>query len=244
MKEKLHDAYAPSDPIETEYRIEEGHASETILRAAQEIGCDLIVMGTHGVTGLKRLLGGSVALAVLRGAQCPVVAVRVGVHPRDGQQTHVILHPTDFSASAEAALQVARSIARISGARLILLHVAPFTVAVEGGLTAEFDVSYAPDALEMVRERTEGPDLKYPVETWFSRGEAPDEIVRVADEIGCDLIVLGTHGRTGLGRLLMGNTAESVLPEASCPVIIVKSPTNVPAESSHSSGAKKAVTVF
>ena len=72
------------------------------------------------------------------------------------------------------------------------------------------------------RERIDGPDLKYPVETWFSRGFAPDEIVRVAAEVGCGLIVMGTHGRTGLGRLLMGNTAESVLPEASCPVMIVK----------------------
>ena len=60
------------------------------------------------------------------------------------------------------------------------------------------------------------------METWFSRGSAAEEIVHVAKEIGCDLIVMGTHGRTGLSRLLMGNTAESVLTKAGSPVIVVE----------------------
>ena len=90
-------------------------------------------------------------------------------------------------------------------------------------MSAGFDVGAYRDTLEAARERIDGPDLNYPVETRFSRGQAPDEIVRVAKEVGCDLIVMGTHGRTGLARLLMGNTAESVAPEAHCPVIIVKS---------------------
>ncbi len=213
LKQKMREVYALHHPIDVVYQTTEGDAAEGILRVAQELSSDLIVMGTHGATGLHRLVAGSVAIAVLHGARCPVLALRSGVHPRKGKKIRVILHPTDFSAGSEAALRVARSLARDHGARLVLLHVAPFPVVVGGGMTADFDLDDSRDALEAARDCVDGPDLKYPVETWFSRGHAPDEIVRVADEIGCDLIVMGTHGRTGLGRLLMGNTAESVLPE-------------------------------
>jgi nucleotide-binding universal stress UspA family protein len=73
-------------------------------------------------------------------------------------------------------------------------------------------------------DRLDGPDLKYPVETRLTSGFEAEGILRVARDVECDLIVMGTHGRTGLGRLLIGNTAESVLPKADCPVLVVKSP--------------------
>ena len=82
-------------------------------------------------------------------------------------------------------------------------------------------------ALERVGQHLDGPDLKYPVETRLSRGDAADQVLRTAAEIRADLIVMGTHGRTGLGRLLLGNVAESVLPEADCPVMVVKTPERV-----------------
>ncbi len=78
------------------------------------------------------------------------------------------------------------------------------------------------DALENIRRRAEGPDLKYPVDTLLRRGFAPEAIMETAEERDADLIVMGTHGRTGLSRLLMGSVAENVLPRASCPVLIVK----------------------
>lgn len=108
-------------------------------------------------------------------------------------------------------------------------------------MTADVDVGYFSDALEAARKIIDGPDLKYPVETRFSRGHAPDEIVRAAKEIGCGLIVMGTHGRTGLGRLLLGNTAESVLPEASCPVLIVKATAPIPSTTSSQPASGHAV---
>jgi len=221
-RQQMREVYTPVHPIDLEYRVSEGDAAAEILRMAHEIGSDLIVMGTHGRTLLRRLLAGCVATAVLRGARCPVMALRATGHPHAASELRVIVHPSDFSEGSEAALRVARALARDRGARLILLHVAPLHVVLEGGMTAELDVGYLRDALEAAREAVDGPDLKFPVETWFSRGAAAEQIVRVAEEIGCDLIVMGTHGRTGLGRLLMGNTAESVLPEAGCPVMIVK----------------------
>jgi len=243
LKRKLGEVFTPSHPIDIEYHTREGDAPAEILRMADEIGSELIVMGTHGSTGLRRLLAGSVATAVLRGAHCAILAIRPHVRPLQAEEVRVILHPTDFSEGSQAALRVARSLARECGARLILLHVAPSAVFVKGAMTAELDPGDSVDALETARELIDGPDLKYPVETWFSRGPAPEEIVRVADEVGCDLIVMGTHGRTGLGRLLMGNTAESVLPEANCPVMIVKASQRVSAPTLDRP-AGKMMTVF
>jgi nucleotide-binding universal stress UspA family protein len=244
LKRKLREMYVPGRSLDVIYQTTEGDAAAEILRMAEEIGSDLIVMGTHGPTGLRSVLAGSVAIAVLRGARCPVLALRLGAQPREGEEIRAILHPTDFSAGSEMALRVARSLARDHGARLILMHVAALPVAMESGMTAEIDVGYYSNALEVARELIDGPDLKYPVETWFSRGYAPDEIVRVAKEVGCGLIVMGTHGRTGLGRLLLGNTAESVLPEASCPVMIVKAPApNLSATSNHGAGRHTASVI-
>jgi nucleotide-binding universal stress UspA family protein len=124
---------------------------------------------------------------------------------------------------------VARSLARDFGARLILLHVLPVEVVMEGTMAAELDPAAFRDALETMRRRLDGPDLKYPVETDLIHGFAPEEITRMASVLGCDLIVMGTHGRSGLGRLLMGSVAESVVPRADCPVLVVKPPEGVPA---------------
>jgi len=110
-------------------------------------------------------------------------------------------------------------------------------------MASEIDVQVYRETLEETRKRLDGPDLKYPVEIRMSRGDASDEIVRQAEELECGLIVMGTHGRTGLGKLLMGNVAESVLPRAHCPVLVVKVPEAVPTPVS-SRPAPRAVTVF
>ncbi len=205
------------------YRVNEGNAAEEILRVANEIGSDLIVMGTHGRTGLRWLLAGSVAVAVLHGATCPVLAVRSIEQPRPAQEIEVILHPTDFSTDSEAALKVARQLAREHGARLIIAARRKESRSlVDGTPAADIDPRAYHDAIENVRKRVDGPDLKYPVETVLRHGYPAEEIVLTAHDMGCDLIVMGTHGRTGLSRLLMGSVAENVLPKANCPVLLVK----------------------
>jgi nucleotide-binding universal stress UspA family protein len=103
-----------------------------------------------------------------------------------------------------------------------LLHVTPNEVVLEGTIAAGIDPRADRDSLEVIRERLEGPDLKYPVEVRLARGWPATEILRVAEEVECGLIVMGTHGRTGLGRLLMGSEAEAVLRRAGCPVLVVK----------------------
>ena len=127
-----------------------------------------------------------------------------------------ILHPTDFSECSGHALQLACSLARDHGARLIVLHVMPVPLVQEKRLYRE----------EMTSElnRLGASDAQVRVEHRLEEGDAATQILRIAQETGCDLIVLGTHGRTGLGRLLMGSVAEQVLRTATCPVLTVRAP--------------------
>jgi len=243
LKVRMREAYAPHRPFDVEYETREGGTAEEILRYCEKRGCDLIVMGTHGRTGLRRLLAGSIAEAVLRRARCPVLALRTLELPSEAEQVQVILHPTDFSECSELALQVARSLARDHGARLVVIHSIPSEVVIEGAVAAVEDPRVDRDALEKIRGRLDGPDLKYPVEVRLGHGDAGTEIPRVAGELGCGLIVMGTHGRTGLDRFLMGSVAEAVLRKAPCPVLAVKTPRPEPAATPDRPIAK-AVTVY
>jgi len=133
-----------------------------------------------------------------------------------------ILHPTDFSERSALAMRLAGSLARDHGARLIVVHVAvpPPAIAVEG-------MALPPPALDLKLLRAQlqqvrPEDAKVPVEHRLVEGDAAAEILRLAGEMNCDLIVMGTHGRTWLSRMLMGSVAEQVVRKASCPVLTVK----------------------
>jgi nucleotide-binding universal stress UspA family protein len=230
---KMREVYAPARPACVEYHTREGDPPTEILRLAEKVGADLIVVGTHGRTGLSWLLSGSVATAVMRRARCPVLALRARERTRKAGETPVLLHPTDFSASSEGAFQVACRLARELGARLVILTVAPFDLLVND-MVIPVDPQIYRDALDDVRRRATTRDPKYLIESRLGRGDAADEIIRTAAELDCSLIVMGSHGRTGLSRLLMGSVAESVLPRAECPVLIVKTsqPAAAPASSS------------
>lgn len=145
-------------------------------------------------------------------------------------QFRTILLPTDFSECAESALAYAADFARQSGARLLCLHVVEPTAPVVGygpaveslppaDLAGQLEDAAAGE-LPRLAERGECAGLA--VEELLARGEAATEIVRVARERGADLIVISSHGRTGLGRMLFGSTAESVVRHAHCPVLVVK----------------------
>jgi nucleotide-binding universal stress UspA family protein len=127
-----------------------------------------------------------------------------------------ILHPTDFSERSTAALRLAWSLARDHGARLILLHAVPPTE--DSWLQA--DLKELHGKLEQLP--LSGTDVV--VERQLIQELPASAVLRVATETNCDLIVMGTHGRTGLGRALMGSVAEQVVRRASCPVLTVKMP--------------------
>jgi nucleotide-binding universal stress UspA family protein len=137
-----------------------------------------------------------------------------------------ILHPTDFSASAASAFLFARTLAKGHGARIILLHVVEVPVVGPAGM-----VPFPPPAPPINREARNAqlqaiaaanPEIQ--VECSLAENEPASAILDVARQAGCDLIVMGTHGRTGLSRLLMGSVAEKVVRHAQCPVLTLKTP--------------------
>ncbi len=221
-KARLREEYRPSRPLPMEFLTAEGESSVAILAAAGDHGCDLIVMDTHGRTGLRRLLTGSVAETVLREASCPILALRSSKSPHEPGPVRTVLHATDFSQSSEPALWVARELARAHQARLIVLHVTPPMVAADGMAVVQTDSLVDQAALESIRSRVEGPDLNAPVETRRDVGGAAFAILRMAGDEKADWIVMGSHGRSGLGRLLLGSESEAVLRRANCPVLIIK----------------------
>lgn len=136
-----------------------------------------------------------------------------------------IMHPTDFSKSSEYAFGVACALARDYGADLLLVHVKPLPTVVFG----EFGVlppepPELPEALEKKLHEMLPADANIPVEYHLLEGEPAQEIVRLAKENEVDVIVMGSHGRTGFGRLVMGSVAEQVVRHATCAVLTVKQP--------------------
>ncbi|MEM8943857.1 MAG: universal stress protein [Planctomycetota bacterium] len=139
-----------------------------------------------------------------------------------------ILFPTDFSDSSEAALDYASTLAAESGAMLTIAHVANDTSAYIAGYGG---FGYVPDLPNHVaREnrrrlnQVEPPSPNVRHEYRYLTGIAEDEILSLAEREGVDLIVIGSHGRTGISRLLLGSVAEAVVRRAKCPVLTVKQP--------------------
>jgi len=152
-----------------------------------------------------------------------------------------ILHPTDFSPQADSAFQVACALARDYGASMLLMHVWDLQAAVSGEFGA-FAVAPGEDrkALQDKLDQMKRANEPEVVEAFLTEGDSATEILALAANKKCDLIVMGTHGRTGLGRLLMGSVAEHVVRKAHCPVLTVR--TSVPALA-ETSTAKSPVSV-
>ena len=138
---------------------------------------------------------------------------------------HTILHPTDFSPGSAAAFAAACDLARDYEARLVVLHafgpVVP--VGAEGViLSTDLDELRAIARQELDAVRPANPTVR--VERVVREGPSTQVILEAAKEFGADLIVMGTHGRTGVRRLVLGSVTEEVLRQARCPVLTVKAP--------------------
>jgi nucleotide-binding universal stress UspA family protein len=199
-----------------------------VLEYAEEHDIDLIVMGTHGRRGLRHLLVGSVAEEVVRHAPCPVVTVRERPTLQSAQWPGRVVAPVDFSEASDLGLAYARELAGGAGARVDLLHVIePVTVPdpyVTGTAGFAFDVEAARgsvrNALEERSDSIFGPDVPYEIHIDVGRPAA--RIADFAAEVGADLIVMASHGRSGIDRVLLGSVASGVIRRASPPVMIVK----------------------
>ena len=203
----------------------------SIVEYARKHNIDLIMMGTHGRRGFRRFLLGSVTEEVMRHAECPVLTVpRRNEKSRASSRISRILVPTDFSVHSENALLYAKELALLFDAQLDLLHAVSIPAQVtfyDTGLFSIYEYQpelevYAEDQLKVFYEDSSGPDLKRVTFTVAYEPEA-DSIRRFADENDSDLIVMGTHGRTGLERFMMGNVTARTIRHVNTPVFIVKS---------------------
>jgi nucleotide-binding universal stress UspA family protein len=134
-----------------------------------------------------------------------------------------ILHPTDFTEHSNNAFQIACALARDYKAKLVLLHVFRMlgVSLVEGGVFPVYMDTPRDKLLKKLNE-IQPPDPTIAVDRLLLEGDAADEILRVADAHDVDLIVMGSHGRGGLSRLVMGSVAEAVNRNADCPVLTVR----------------------
>ncbi len=213
-------------PLEIREIVRTGFDPEReILAVAAEVGADLLVLGTHGRRGPAHLLLGSVAAVVLRGADCPVLVVP-SRHTRPVTALKRILVPVDFSDASRKAVRHAAELAMTAGARLDLLHVIPPLDAAlpmnPGGIGAVSIVSDLEPAAKaelesMIGELPAGVSAQSAV--WH--GAVVGSILNRAQESEADLIVLGTTGRTGLDRLLLGSVAENVARLSDRPTLVV-----------------------
>jgi nucleotide-binding universal stress UspA family protein len=139
-------------------------------------------------------------------------------------QLKTILHPTDFSEYSKAALEVAGALAHDHGAKLIVVHVVPRFVPVAAESIAEALIPQDVEPLRKLLHETRPPQSDVAVRHILDEGDAAEEILRIANENQCDLIVMGTHGRRGLTRLVMGSVAERVTRSAPCAVVTTRHP--------------------
>ena len=208
----------------------------SIVKAANSLECDVILMGTQGREGLDRLLVGSVAERVTRLANQPVMLVRSAHSGQVGKANSFgsILVPIDGSSTSQAALWTADELAKQLGASLHFLHVVPdLPLPMSDGMgfgTMNYRSEPWIEALEhqgqaITKHAKESTTLEK-VETSVipaSGARIANQILKFAKEHHSSLIVIGTHGRSGLDRLLLGSVAEGVMHHADVPVILVRS---------------------
>jgi nucleotide-binding universal stress UspA family protein len=219
--------------LAAKWRLRRGIPSQQINTVAADCGADLVVLGSQGRTGLAYIALGSTAERVVRGAPCPVLTVRAvqGQHRLVGNRVtgaapaigH-ILTPVDFSPCSLDALDYAADIAQVFRAAITILYVME---------PVFFDLDVALGQILEEREKREQAESRLAelVDRLKPRGLSIQTAVRggitaesiLASVLGCDLIVMGTHGRRGFSQLRTGGIAEEVLRRAQCPVLTVTS---------------------
>ena len=218
--------------IDVDVMVSEGEAAAEIVQAAQESNCDLIVLGTHGRSGLEHLTMGSVTEKVLRKARRPVMTVppRVPeVVPVPSALFRRVLCAIDFSPPSMQALDYACAIAQEAGGQLAVLHSVEFLPG-DPGPEASWATQTVADYFDQARAESDArlsaavssEVREYcQVETVMTTGSPYREILREAESRQSDLIVLGVHGRNPIDVMLFGSTVYQVLRRARCPVLTV-----------------------
>jgi nucleotide-binding universal stress UspA family protein len=208
-----------------------GDPATGILEAEKELRADLVVMATHGRTGIAHLLLGSVAEKVVRESRCPIFTTRRGEELSSVEPLQKILVPVDIAERSMVALTYARRIAEQSKGTVYPLHIVPTeetdlllrdVYQAREGTRANLVVAekVARQKLtDLAKEHLSG--VRYETVLHVS-GDPAKTILEVEREVGADLMVLATHGFTGIFHLLLGSLTEKMVREAGCPVLSLR----------------------
>lgn len=203
--------------------------SATILQYAQDKNIDLIVLGTHGRRGLGYLFLGSVAEEVTRFARRPVYTIREEKSPIPVEKINRILVPIDLSKFSKQALQYANELCQDYGAELEVIHVVeerihPALYDSSKSSIFEFTPEIRKKTTGLIKkmfDEISGSKVKYKIK--ITEGVAAREILKHIENNDIDMIVLTTHGASGLDQFLLGSVAEKIIRRSICPVFTIKS---------------------
>lgn len=229
----------PSQPIKIHGEFVTGYPADEIIRYAEEKKVDLILMASHGRSGSKRYYVGGTADKILRSAKTPVLLVPAGIPnqvPFDQWPTRSLVVPLDGSELAESVFPHVESLAGISNAQVILLRVCepPAMPTYYSPELSEIPLHWGQYA-QQETARCKEVSSKYLVniETRFTKnninvrsetlvGKAADEIINYANKTPYGVIVMATHGRSGLSRLVYGSVAANILVGVTNPILLIK----------------------
>ena len=209
-------------------KVLDGDPWRVIIDEATATPADLLVIGTHGRSGFEKLLLGSVTEKVVRRAPCPVLTVgHVRAHSRKGPLFHRILCAADLTQASQQTLEMALALATENDAQITLLHVMD---ALSGSNAAALATGVRePVARQLVASARDELRKAVPndVRTFcevtdrVETGTPWTEILRVAEQMDAELIVMGAHATGVAGQLLFGSTTNHVVRRANCPVLII-----------------------
>lgn len=214
--------------IAAQQRIVEGEAANAIVEIADELACRLIVVGTHHAAGVQQLLIGSVTNAVLRASTLPVLTIGRGL--RLGDETRRcferVVVATDDSEPSEAAIEIAFRLPPEDRRKLVFCCVADVDHAADAGPGTSDDPTLGNRLTARAqtvadRARTLALARGITAESRVLEGNPSEALNAAAEQEEADLIILGSHGRRGFERLLLGSVAESVVRTAAVPVLVV-----------------------
>jgi nucleotide-binding universal stress UspA family protein len=224
---------------------------DEICRLAQTIPGDLVVMPTHGRTGLKHVFLGSTAERIVQHSSCPVLVTRGNaLQANNGSRFRIktILVPVDFSNCSREGLRYAIAFASEFGSKIILLHATYLGYVYSSEATALYDIPGLQKAARRTAERKMRELVRsvnfgaVKFETAFTDGSPVVDICGFAKNHDVDLIITSTHGFTGFTHILIGSIAEQVVRHAPCSVLVVPSHPHVRAANLAKSGGATART--
>ena len=204
-------------------------AAPSILQYAKQYNIDIIIAGTHGRRGIGRIFLGSVAEELVAKSACPVLITGASKATSTFGELKNILAPVDFSEHAKESLAYARAIGANTAANLHLFHVLPINSSSVytdiGGLAPVYpQQDLRKRALAQLHKLMDhGTPYQGEIKYALSQGLIASETLRYAREIQADMIVIGSHGLTGIKRFMLGSVAAKVIRSAQCPVFVVKS---------------------